>query len=217
MTPTSLTARREPLPGGGHALAYPWDGEEVLIRDDAMTVLRCIEVLSDRDTPNEERGRTFCELIFADLADAFLACDYDPRELARLADAVAWDVCGIDLSGTRPCEEPVWDPVEDADRIRTSFRQAYGIDWDEERGHVSFAEFVALVGGCPRDTPLGRAIWYRSPATRPKQTKHNKQEVEEWQRLHKAYALNRRRSSPGKDTGDAAMRDAFAALRRAAR
>ena len=40
---------------------------------------------------------------------------------------------------------PVWDLEEDAARIRTSFRQAYGIEWDEVRGRISFAEFVALV------------------------------------------------------------------------
>ena len=214
---TSLTARRETLPDGQLALAYQWHGEEVLVRDDAMTVLRCIEALSDDGMPDEERGKRFVELLFADLAEAFVACDFDPRALARLASDAAWDVCGIDLTGTRPCEEPVWDPEEDADRIRTSFRQAYGIDWDEEREHVTFAEFVALVGGCPRDTPLGRAIWYRSPATRPKRSKHNKQEVEEWDRLHRAYALRRRRRASGSDTGDAAMRDTFAALKRAAR
>lgn len=49
-------------------------------------------------------------------------------------------------------------------------------------------------------------------------TKHNKKEVEEWERLHRAYALGRGRSSRGaKEGDDAAMRDAFAALKRVAR
>jgi hypothetical protein len=107
---------------------------------------------------------------------------------------------------------------EDAARIRTSFRQAYGIEWDEVRGRISFAEFVALVGGCPQDTPLGAAIHYRNPATKPKPTKYNRQEVEAWNAAHKAFELGKGRSSHGSEEGsDAAMRDVFAALKRATR
>lgn len=218
MRPCALTSRHVRLPDGGRATPYPWNGEEVLVRDDALTVLRCIELLGGEETGEAEKAAEFVPLFFADPDGAFTACDYDPRELGRLVEEAVWDVCGLDLRGDRQHEEPLWDPVEDAALIRTSFRAEYGIDWDEERGGIGFAEFVALVGGCSTDTPLGRAVHYRNPRTRPRATKHNKKEVEEWERLHRAYALGRGRSSRGANEGDdAAMRDAFAALKRVAR
>lgn len=218
MIATDLTTRRVPLKGGGAALAYRWGGEEVLVRDDALTVLRCIRALTDAEATPEARADRFTSLIFADRMAALTACDYSAAEFERMCCEVAWDVCGLDLDGTRATEEPVWDIDEDAAIIRTSLRQAYGIDWDEECASLSFAEFVALVGGCPYETPLGRAIYYRTPSTRPKANKHNRKEIQEWERLHKAYALHKGRSSRGAREGsDAAMRDAFAALKRAAR
>lgn len=220
MNPCSLTARRVALPDGGRALPYPWNGEEVLVRDDAGTVLRCIELLQDPDAAPEEKGAEFLPLFFADLRGAFSACCYDPRDLGRLVESAVWDVCGVDLVGDKAHEEPLWDPVEDAAIIRVSFRAEYAIDWDAVRGEIGFSEFVALVGGCSTDTPLGRAIWYRNPRTRPKPAKRsaNKREIEEWERLHRAYALKKGRSSRGDEgRGDSAMRDAFAALKKIAR
>ena len=218
MIRSSLTSARVRLPDGGSATAYRWNGEDVLVRDDALTILRCIELLQDEEMGAEEKGGEFIPLFFAEPDAAFLACDYDPEEFGRLIESAVWDVCGIDMRGDKPHERPLWDPLEDAALIRISFRAEYGIDWDEARGGIGFAEFVALVGGCSTDTPLGRAIYYRNPKTRPKATKHNKKEVEEWDRLHRAYSLDRSRSSHGaNERNDAAMNDAFAALKRAAR
>ena len=212
----SLTAERVELPDGTMAMRYPWRGETVLVRDGAVEAMRMVEALSDATAPEERRRDEFLGLMFPDLADAMCACDWEPAQLAELAAQAAWDVLGVDLRGDRPCEEPVWDLEEDAARIRTSLRQAYGIDWDAERGRVSFAELVALIGGCPEDTPIGRAIHYRTRSTRPRPTKYNRKEVEAWDRAHRAYALHGR-SSRGTDEGvSAAMDGAFAALRRAA-
>lgn len=220
MIATSLTSTRVPLDGGGSATPYEWEGETVLVRDDALAILECIELLQDDEMSEEEKARRFIPLFFANWEDAYAACDYEPKRFGRLIVDAVWDVCGVDLDGSRQHDEPLWDPVEDAAIIRTSFREAYGIDWDEVRGGIGFAEFVALVGGVPRDTPLGMAIHYRNPNTRPKPAKKNanKKEIEEWDRLHRALALGKSRSSRGaKEGSDAAMRDAFAALKRTAR
>ena len=219
MNPCDLTSRRVRLDGGGSAAPYPWNGEEVMVRDDALAVLECIKLLQDEGAPPEAKAADFMPLFFADPAAAFLACDYDPREFGRLIESAVWDVCGIDLKGDRPHERPLWDPEEDAAYIRISFRAEYGIDWDAVRGEIGFAEFVALVGGCSTATPLGRAIHYRNPKTRPRPAKRgsNKKEIEEWDRLHRAYALKGRSSRGEREGNDAAMRDAFAALKRAAR
>lgn len=218
MLPAALTAERVRLPDGTSATRYPWNGEDVLVRDDALTIIRVIGVLTDDGMTDEQRRDEFLALFFVDWTDAWCACDYDAAEFMRMRDAAVWDMCGLDLTGNRPHETPLWDLEEDAARIRISFRQAYGIEWDEVRGRISFAEFVALVGGCPQDTPLGAAIHYRNPATKPKPTKYNRQEVEAWNAAHKAFELGKGRSSHGSEEGsDAAMRDVFAALKRATR
>ena len=158
MLPAALTAERVRLPDGTSATRYPWNGEEVLVRDDALTIIRVIEVLTDEGKSDDQRRDEFLALFFVDWADAWCACDYDA------------------------------------------------------------AEFERLVGGCPQDTPLGAAIHYRNPATKPKPTKYNRQEVEAWNAAHKAFELGKGRSSHGSEEGsDAAMRDVFAALKRATR
>lgn len=221
MISTGLAQRRVALPDGRTAYPYPWRGGEVAVHDDAMSVIEAITLLRDPDLADAEKEARFLPLFFVDWRGAWEACGYDNREFGELIDSAVWDVCGIDMSGRRACEAPLWDLDEDADRIRASFRQAYGIDWDAERASISFGEFVALVGGCPPDTPLGRAVHYRNPATRPKRTKHNKKEVEAWERLHAAYALGRKRAAgPAADPAEATQRgmlDAFAALKQAAR
>lgn len=218
MIGTDLTTARVRLADGGTAVRYPWRGEEVLVRDDAATVLGLVRLLQGPEEPGERRGERVLEAIFVSWQDAYTACDYDRREFGRLVDRAVWDVCGVDLSGSRPHERPLWDPEEDAAAIRASLRMAYGVDWDADAGTIPFAEFVALVAACPVETPLGRAIHYRDPRTRPKPTKHNRKAVEEWDRLHRALALGRG-SGRGRDAAagtDAAMIGAFEALRRKA-
>ena len=114
MNACDLTSKRVRLEDGGIATPYPWNGEEVLVRDDALTVLKCIALLQDEGIPEDEKAAEFIPAFFADAADAFLACDYDPREFGRLIESAVWDVCGIDLKGDKPHEDPLWDPVEDA-------------------------------------------------------------------------------------------------------
>ena len=156
MLPAALTAERVRLPDGTSATRYPWNGEEVLVRDDALTIIRVIEVLTDEGKSDDQRRDEFLALFFVDWADAWCACDYDAAEFVRMRDAAVWDMCGLDLTGDRPHETPLWDLEEDAARIRTSFRQAYGIEWDEVRGRISFAEFVARRSARPSTTATRR-------------------------------------------------------------
>ena len=55
MNACDLTSRRIRLEDGGSATPYQWNGEEVLVRDDAQTVLKCIALLQDEEKP--EIGR----------------------------------------------------------------------------------------------------------------------------------------------------------------
>lgn len=109
MLPAALTAERVRLPDGTSATRYPWNGEEVLVRDDALTIIRVIEVLTDEGKSDDQRRDEFLALFFVDWADAWCACDYDAAEFVRMRDAAVWDMCGLDLTGDRPHETPLWD------------------------------------------------------------------------------------------------------------
>mgnify|MGYP000152280795 FL=1 len=87
MLPAALTAERVRLPDGTSATRYPWNGEEVLVRDDALTIIRVIEVLTDEGKSDDQRRDEFLALFFVDWADAWCACDYDAAEFVRMRDA----------------------------------------------------------------------------------------------------------------------------------
>lgn len=208
MPSTSLTAERAALPGGGTAV--PYGPDRVLVRDDAMTALAIWERLSSEG--GMPRGDVMAAL-FPDPAEAYAAADYDDAALDRLAADAMWDVLGIDVTGAHAGEtsgERLWDPVEDAARIRSSFRAAYGIDWDSERDGIQWGDFLALVAGIPRDTPLGTAMHYRNPKTKPRATRHNAEERAAWDRAHAFYRLGATRA--GAAASDMAMTDAFRSI-----
>lgn len=214
-SPARLTAERRRLSDGTTATEYEWRGEAVPVRDDAASAVRFIEALSG-DAPREARADGAVKAMLPDLGAAVRAAGGDPEALAELVSDAAWDVYGIDLSGERACGERLWDPAEDAALIRVSLRQAYGIDWDEEKGRMSFAEFAALVSACPMDTPMGRAVHYRDRRTRPDPSLNGGRDAAAWDRASRALSLKGPRRA-GAQTGDGAMRDAFAALKRSAR
>ncbi len=217
MISTSLTSEHVELPDGRLAYPYPFRGEQVLIRDDAMSMITAVKALTDDDMTQEERQDQFVGSFFADPAGALTSCDYDPRTFAELVNQAVWDVCGVDLDGNHEHDEPLWDMDEDADLIRVSFRTAYGIDWDRARNMVTFAEFCTMCACAPYETPLGRAIHFRDRRTRPKPTKHNKQEVAAWDKAHAACRLGKKRSrTGGMQQKNAAMNDVFSALKQAA-
>ncbi len=201
MIPLDLTTRREQLPDGSTAYPFEWRGETVLVRDGVDAALRVAALFADDGTDEESKAIEAVSTMFADPEDAVACCGYDVAEFGDLVDAVVWGVFGIDGTGGRASGAQLWDPVEDAAMIRVSLRMAYGIDWDEARASLPWGEFVHLVASLPPSTPLGRAIRYRDERTRPRPTKHNKEQVAEWDRLHRALALKGR---GGAGAGDGA-------------
>lgn len=191
MIPLSLTTERIALEDGSTAYPYLWRGEIVAVKDNAANVLAIIELYDDETTDADLKGEQIIIHLFADPNDAFCICDYDHAEFGRLIEAVTWDICGVD-TGSRTTDKPLWDVNEDAPSIRTSLRMAYGIEWDTACGVIPFAEFIALIGGLPYETPLGAAMHYRNKANRPKPNKHNRRQVAEFDRLHRAFALKQK-------------------------
>lgn len=205
-----LADKRVQLPDGGTAVRYAVGEDAVIVRDDAETALTLLAKLKVGADPGD-----VCSLIFADLAEAFASCDYDEEELARTAVVALWDVLGIDVDGSHADETGgprLWDPDEDADRIRASFRAAYGIDFTRDRRSIPWDEFLALVGGVPEETPLGVAMHYRNPRTRPKPLKRNAnaEEIAAWDRAHALLALPE--NGADKKGSDKRLTDVFYSL-----
>lgn len=216
MIAASLSTERKELEGGETALPYDWRGETVLVRDCARNGVEIAKLFLDRGIGADEKAERIVRLMFADPADAFCAADCSAARFGELVSDVAWDVFGVNAGGHSD-EEPMWDLEEDAAVIRASLRQAYGLDWDEVRGSISWHEFLVLVGSLPYETPLGRAMYYRNPKNRPERTKYNREQVVEFDRLHRAYALGGNRSKDPVESSQKAMDDMALAFKTKAR
>lgn len=82
----------------------------------------------------------------------------------------------------------VIDFEQDADLIRSAFKQQYGIDLDRERGRMSWDEFMEKLSAITNATALGRVIEIRS-AKVPAATKDNRQQREALLRAKAAVAI----------------------------
>lgn len=216
MTSSSLIAQRKRLEDGSTCSPYQWHGEAIDVRDDANTVLHILDIFADESIAEKDKPPLVVSKLFPQIEDALTACQNKADTFSEFLQDVIWDVCGLNIGGHSDCE-PLWDINEDAELIRSSFLQAYGTTWDELRDKISFAEFRALIWGVPKDTPLGRAMYYRNPETRPQSGESNEAYIKEWDRLHDAFALHKTTSSQDSiEAQDSAMSDSFLALKRAA-
>lgn len=183
MIPSSLASRRIALDDGSTAFPYEWRGETVLVNDNARNGVEIALLFRDEGMGEEQKAVEVVSRLFVDPEDAFCACDFSPVKFSELIKDSLWDVFGLNAGGHQD-EEPLWDIEQDAAIIRSSFRQAYGLDWDAARDAISWYEFLALVASLPYETPLGRAMYYRNSKNRPEKTKYNKEQVAEFDRLH---------------------------------
>ena len=84
--------------------------------------------------------------------------------------------------------EKSMDFIQDGPLIYAAFRQAYGIDLQEERGKMHWWQFTALLQGLPSDTRLVEVMQIRLKPM-PAPTPHNAQERAQLARLKQEYAL----------------------------
>lgn len=153
-----------------------WEGLNILVRDDADTALRLCELLNERITL-AAKAEGAVRLLFA-----------HPEAVVERVSDLAGLVGKCLESLKRGGGERLIDWDEDADRIRASVWHVYGVSADELMKRVSLDDFCAMLAMCPRETPIGQALFYRT-AKPPKETKHNREQVEEFRRLRRYYAL----------------------------
>lgn len=220
----SLTRRRSEAKGGRSCGEYAWRGLAIRACDDALCALEVSELM---ERPEGGDMPSLLRLLFPgelmeELAAA-LPADMGAGDLGELAISVCWDAFGMDISEDGrhrgEWEEPVMDFAEDAGRVRASLLMSYGLDWDECRTRLSYAQLCDLVSGLmegPQETPLAQAIHYRT-AKPPKREKWNRAEREAFDSLRRHYALGQA-ANPEARAAAASSRadDEFAAEMRAA-
>lgn len=207
MIPTSLSTRRTVLPDGSSACSYPFNGEDVLVNDSASNALEIYLLFQDKSVDEEEKALREIEKIFVNPDDAYLACDFSMATFGDLIHKVLLEVFGIETRETVANEPELFDVVEDAAVIRTSFRMAYGIDWDSVRDTISWTEFLSLIYSLPHETPLGIRMYYRNPVNRPKPDKHNKEQVKDFDKYASLFALKKSSSHDTVEDANSAMTD----------
>lgn len=197
MLSVSLENKRIKLEGGKSACSIDWNGESVLVDDSASNALDIYMLFQNEDAPEQDKSIKIIEKMFVDPDAAYLACDYSMAEFGKLINFVNINVFGIvsDPDAPAPDGPEVFDLEQDAAIIRTSLRIAYGADWENIRGAISWGEFMALIYSLPYETPLGMRMYYRNPANRPNPNKHNKEQVKEFDKYASLFALNRKTSS----------------------
>lgn len=201
--------------GGRRYRLIPHEGREVRVYDSAQKALVANEVMADESVSGLAKRRILSQILFVD-PDGVLSAVSD---LDGLLSKALWEVALIDLDGSHAGGERVIDWEQDADRIEASLWQTYGMPFEDIRERVSIEQLAALLCALPYETPLGRALYYRT-ADEPALTDYNREQVEEFRRLRSLYALDVSDDGRGGDAMermDAATGDAFAAIAGAAR
>lgn len=203
---------------GRRTSEVPWEGASVRVNDDAETALRLVAALSDEGLMDSVRSAVVMELLFR---DPVAVVRHGFSDLEGLVRECLWRVAGIDADGSRAEEtqgERVIDWDADADCVRASVWQSYGVSAEDMMRRTSMREFGRLVGMCPRETPIGTALYYRT-AEEPKQTKYNEDQVRAFRKARAFWRLDKPEGGSA-DEGTAASNDAasaFAGLARSAR
>lgn len=184
---------------------------EIEYFDDIATALDVMDAMQ-KDTPVKERLAIAIDMVF-------------PHPDQIVGDGVNdfifgvfWEAFGIDLAGTHAPEcagTKTIDWVQDAERIRVSLLSQYGLSMQALKEHCSFGDVCSLIGMADRDTPIGRAIYYRT-AKEPRRQKGNEEAIREFRRMRDIYAIKEddQKHDPYEQMNNAAN-SAFVALERA--
>ncbi len=175
-----LTSSRGELEDGTPYGVYDVLGRKVRVLDSFRNGILAEEVLRDPLFEPEERAAIVCRIVIP-----------DPGRFAEAFGDAAGDallcVLGEAFGFSESEEERVIDFAEDAARIRSTARSAYGLSPDR-LAEMPFSEAVELIAMAPRETPMGQAVYFRT-AEPPKRTKHNGEHVDAWLDAREHYRI----------------------------
>ena len=101
------------------------------------------------------------------------------------------------------------DLEQDREYIRAGFRQAYGINLEDEYGRMHWMEFLGLLESLPSDTKMAEIASIRVQPI-PKRDKYNASQVDALIRAKRAVALKQK---PGSGNFEDALKDLFQMLK----
>lgn len=84
---------------------------------------------------------------------------FDIDDLVVIVNTIIEQLLGEEENNT---DLPAYDFNYDAERIFSSFLQDYSINLREEQGHLKWVDFIALFHNLNENTPIMRAIYYRT-------------------------------------------------------
>lgn len=164
----------------------------VAVDDSAAMFARLMDITEDERLAECER--------FDCMAMAVLP-RYTGTDRRRDAARALWEAFGIDALGEHREESagrPCIDWHQDAGRVRSSLRMAYGIDWDAEAADMPFRDLCDLLSGLTEgtgETPFQQAVYYRT-ARPPRRTKYNNEAVDAFEAAREHYALDKAAADP---------------------
>lgn len=201
---------------------YEHDGQTWLVCDSARNVLLMAELFADQELTEAEKAALLPVMALSDPEGDMERCG-SADAFWRMLAAVLWDAAGIDMTGEHAVERerPVFDWEEDAERVRASLLMAYGLDWDEHGGSMTYRDACGLLSSLMesgQETPFQQAVYHRT-AKPPKRTKYNGELVEAFEKRREHYRLKGRDRITDEQrmrAADEAMAAEFAAAERAA-
>ena len=205
----------DPLGRSRLVSTYEWRGHHIDVCDSALNVLKIIELFNGE---TEDANTQLFNLIFFNPMSVIVEVDTDIQELVQ---DLMWDVCGLDVTEngehTEGSSERWFDWLEDADRIRNSFRIAYGLDWNEKADSMTFSEVLSLLQHLTEygvETPFQQAVHYRT-AKPPSAKQFGSEYLDAWYSRRDFYELHDGEGS-GMAYQNDAMADMFAAAMKSA-
>lgn len=172
--------------------SFLFDGVEYPVDLSFDNVLDALDVLDDKSLRVYEKTDICLTLLIGDYK-------HDPIELwnhiytefiqSNYEEPIQYDRKGnpVPVVKEEDDEKQLYDIVQDAEYIYSSFQQAYGMNLFGMQGKLHWSEFRALLNGLPSETILQRIIqiraWKPSKGDSPR-------DRENMRKLQKVYALH---------------------------
>lgn len=168
-----------------------WYGVSIELNLSFDNVLLLFKMLKDKELSHFRKLDTAIAML---VVDKELLIEVPPQRRLELLKDILREKLDFDLDRPKDSDDendlvvPVYDWEEDAELIYASFLMDYQIDLFEQQGILTWYKFLALFKNLRDNTPLGKAIHYRTCKV-PKKTEHNEEERRHVRKMKEKYAL----------------------------
>lgn len=188
----NLTTRRDDV--------IKWHGVDIELNLAFDNVLLLFDLLNNESVSAYIKHDIAVEMLIVDKSILMKLKQRNDDKILKLAKDILKEKLNIDLDKKAPelSEEdesdplkipiPTYDFTEDAEYIYASFLIDYNMDLFEQQGKLSWYKFVALFNNLSDETPMGKALHYRTCSV-PKSDRHNADEIKRIRSMKEKYML----------------------------